>query len=167
MAKNYYYIDDSTVSGSLTMVQIANESSSFGIGATTNLELSGTNESVNISSTPLNGSANIDTSNGTFIYYTANATGNFTFNIRGNATTTLNSILPVGKCLTITILTTQGSSAYYTTSFSIDGVTVTPKWMNAIVPSSGYTNSINVYTYAIIKTADSTYTVVGSFNKAS
>ena len=122
-------------------------------------------ENVNVSSTALTGTINLGILSGTLFYYTADASANWTFNIRGNSSTTLNSILPIGKSVTITVLSTQGGTARYASGFTIDGSSVSPKWQGGTAPSSGFTNSINVYTYSIVKTADATFTVFGSLNK--
>jgi hypothetical protein len=122
-------------------------------------------ENVNVSSTALTGTINLDILSGTLFYYTADASGNWTFNIRGNSSTTLNSILPIGKSVTITVLSTQGSTARYASGFTIDGSSVSPKWQGGTAPSSGFTSSINVYTYSIVKTANATFTVFGSITK--
>ena len=122
-------------------------------------------ENVNVSSTALTGTINLDILSGTLFYYTADASANWTFNIRGNSSTSLNSILPIGKSVTITVLSTQGGTARYASGFTIDGASVSPKWQGGTAPSSGFTNSINVYTYSIVKTADATFAVFGSLNK--
>ena len=122
-------------------------------------------ENVNVSSTALTGTINLDLLSGTLFYYTADATNNWTFNIRGNSSTTLNSILPIGKSVTITVLSTQGGTARYASGFTIDGSSVSPKWQGGTAPSAGYTSSINIYTYVIVKTADATFTVFGSLTK--
>jgi len=124
-------------------------------------------ENINLSSTQLTGTINLDILTGSLFYYTANATGNWTFNIRANSSTSLNSILPIGKSATVTILSTQGASPNYANGFTIDGSPVTPKWINGTAPSSGYALSINTYTYVILKTADATFTVIGSLSKFS
>jgi cytoskeletal protein CcmA (bactofilin family) len=103
---------------------------------------------------------NIDVLSSPVTYYTANATTNFTANVRGNATTPLNNAMSVGKTLTVTILVPQ-SSAFYINSFVIDSVSVTPVWQGTTV-SSGSANSIDIYTYTIIKTATSTFKVFAS-----
>ena len=95
-------------------------------------------------------------------YYTSNATVNFTLNIRGNATTTLNASMATGQAMTLALLITNGGTAYYPNLVQIDSTTVTPKWQNAITPTSGFTNSVNVYVFTIVKTASATYTVLGS-----
>jgi len=95
-------------------------------------------------------------------YYTNTSTVNFILNIRGNATTTLNSSMAIGQAMTLALLITNVATAAYPTLVYIDGTPVTVKWQNAITPSSGYTSSVNVYVFTIIKTASATYTVLGS-----
>jgi len=94
--------------------------------------------------------------------YTTNATANFTLNIRGNSTTTLNSMLAIGQSATLTLLVTTGTSAYYPTAYQIDGSAITPKWAGGTAPTSGDASSIDVYTLTILKTASATYTVLAS-----
>lgn len=124
-------------------------------------------ENVNVSSTALTGTIDLDILSGTLFYYTANATDNWTFNVRGNSSTSLNTILPIGKSVTVTILSTQGSSAKYASTFKVDGTTISPKWQGGTAPTSGFASSINIYTYTIVKTADATFTVFASQTKFS
>jgi hypothetical protein len=101
---------------------------------------------------------------GAVVYYTSNSAGSWTLNVRGNGSTTLNNSLSTGDSITIAVLATQGSTAYYQSAMQIDGVSVTPKWVGA-APSAGNANAIDVYTFTIIKTASDTYTVLGSRTK--
>ena len=94
--------------------------------------------------------------------YTTNATANFTLNIRGNSTTSLNSMLAIGQSATLTLLVSTGTTAYYPTAYQIDGTSVTPKWAGGTAPTSGDASSIDVYTLTILKTASATYTVLAS-----
>jgi hypothetical protein len=98
-------------------------------------------------------------------YYTSNANTNFTFNIRGNSTTTLNASMTTGQALTLALLVTNGSTAYYPSTIQVDGTTVTPKWQNGASITGGYTNSTDVYVFTVIKTASATYTVLGTQTK--
>ena len=143
----------------------------IGIANTVTLESTGIVqqlfENINVSSTALTGTINLDILSGTLFYYTTDATDNWTFNVRANSSTSLNAILPVGKSVTVTILTTQGSSAKYASTFKVDGSTISPKWQGGTTPSSGYASSVNIYTYTIIKTADATFTVIASQTKFS
>ena len=82
----------------------------------------------------------IDIEKGSLHYYTAQATGNFTFNIKNVAN------MPIEKSIVITVLVNMGSSAYVmsnptTTGFKIDGSNVVVKWINSIPPPSGVTNA--------------------------
>jgi len=60
------------------------------------------------------------------------------------------------------MLSTQGATAYYNSAVTIDGTSVTPKWQGGTAPTTGNVSGIDIYTYAIIKTASATYTVLAS-----
>jgi hypothetical protein len=83
-------------------------------------------------------------------------------NFRGSATASLNTIMSVGQTVSVTFLSTQGATAYYNSAVTIDGAAVTPKWQGGITPTVGNVNGIDAYTYAIIKTASATFTVLAS-----
>jgi len=102
---------------------------------------------------------NIDSS--TVLYWTSNAITNMTANIRGNAITPLNSILGVGQSATIAIIIPQ-ATAYYITSVAIDNTLTPVVWQSAQTVTSGNANSIDIYSYTIIKTAASTFKVFAS-----
>jgi hypothetical protein len=70
--------------------------------------------------------------------------------------------MSIGQALTIVFINTTTATAYYQTAFQIDGSSVTPEWQGGTAPSSGNANSIDIYTFTIIKTANATYTVLGS-----
>jgi hypothetical protein len=114
------------------------------------------------SATAATGTINYDVLTQTVLYYTTNASSNWSVNIRGNSTTTLNSVLSTGQCLSVVFMVTQGSTAQYATALQIDGTTVTPKWQGGIAPSFGNPSGVDVYNYSIIKTASNTYTVFAS-----
>jgi hypothetical protein len=59
-------------------------------------------------------------------------------------------------------MVTQGATAYYNSAVTIDGTSVTPKWQGGVAPSSGTVNAVDIYTYAIVKTASATYSVFAS-----
>ena len=94
-------------------------------------------------------------------YLTANQTANRTINFRGDTSTSLDSIMRVGDSVTIAILATQGSTAYYFNTVQVDTATVTPKWQGG-APTGGNASSTDVYTFTIIKTAAATFTVLAS-----
>lgn len=98
-------------------------------------------------------------------YYTSNATTNFTLNIRGNSTTSLDSTMTTGQVATMVLLVTNGSTAYYPNVLQIDGTTVTPKTINGIAITAGNANSVDIYTVTIVKTASATFTTFVSQSK--
>ncbi len=119
-------------------------------------------EKVTISATAATGTINYDLSTQSILYYTSNASANWTVNIRGNSSTTLNSMMSTGQSVTMTFLVTQGSTAYYNSAVTIDGSSVTPKWFGGSAPSAGNANGIDVYTYTVIKTGSAAYVVIAS-----
>jgi hypothetical protein len=125
-----------------------------------NVFLTGVREFVTISATAASSTVAFDYSTQSVLYYTSNASANWTINIRGNSGTTLNSIMSVGDAITIAFIVPQGSTAYYNTAVTIDGTTtgVTTTWVGG-APTKGNASGQDHYTYTIIKTASATYTV--------
>ena len=123
-------------------------------------------ESVTVSATAATGTINYDLlTNGAVTYYTTNSSGNWTLNVRGNSSTTLNSVMSIGQSLTIAFLVTNGSTAYYQSAFQIDGSAITPKWQNGTAITAGNASSIDIYSITIVKTANATFTAFVSQSK--
>jgi hypothetical protein len=126
-------------------------------------------ESVSVSATAATGTVNVDSKTNTVFYYTTNASANWTFNFRGDGTTSLNTYLTTGKSVTVAFMVTQGATAYYPTAFTVDstasgvgGYVYSVKWLGAAAPSGGNASSIDSYTFTIIKTADKAFTIIAS-----
>ena len=119
-------------------------------------------ESTTVSATAATGTINYDVGTQSILYYTTNASANWTINFRASSTATLNSLMSTGQTITVTFLATQGATGYYNSAVTIDGVAVTPKWQSGIAPNAGNINSIDSYTYAIIKTGSAAFTVIAS-----
>jgi hypothetical protein len=100
------------------------------------------------------------------LYYTTNASANWTLNLRGSSGTSLNTLMAVGESVSVVFMVTQGGTAYYNNVIQIDGTTITPKYQNGTAWTAGNINSIDVYSYTIIKTAATpTYVVLASQTK--
>ncbi len=119
-------------------------------------------EKITVSATAATGTISINVLDNQILYYTTNASGNFTINVRGNASTTLDSLLQTGEVITVTFLNTNGATAYYNTAVQVDGVSVTPNWQGGTAPTSGNSSSIDSYSYTIIKTAATTFKVLAA-----
>jgi hypothetical protein len=123
-------------------------------------------ETTTVSATAATGTIAYYTSSQSVLYYTSNASANWTLNIRHSAGTTLNTAMAVGQTITVTHMVTNGTTAFYNNVVQVDGTTsgVTTKWQGS-APTSGNANSIDAYTYVIIKTASATFTVLASQTK--
>jgi hypothetical protein len=135
------------------------------IALATNGTLTSPKETVEVVAAGSTGTINVDTLTASVEYYTGAATANWTLNVRGNGSTTLNSTMAVGEQISIVYLNTNTATAYIPSGFTIDGSAVTPKWLGGSAPATGTVNGIDAYVYTIIKTASATYTVLASQNK--
>ena len=92
-----------------------------------------------------------------------NAGGSFVINIRGDASTTFNSLIGIGKVTTMTIYSANNSTSNYMTAFQIDGSAQTIKYSGGTAPSAATGSGVDLYSLTILKTAANTYSVFGSF----
>jgi hypothetical protein len=119
-------------------------------------------ETVTISATAATGTIAYDVTTQSVLYYTSNASANWTVNFRGSAGTSLNTLLSNGQCITVVFLVTQGATAYYNNAVQVDGSAVTPKYQGGTAWTAGNVSSIDAYTYTIIKTGSAAFTVLAS-----
>jgi len=108
---------------------------------------------------------NFYVNSGAVQYYTTNAANNWTVNFAFSSGTSLNTAMATGDSISVTLLSTQGATAYYNSAVTIDGTSVTPKWQGGTAPTSGNASSIDSYTYVIVKTGSAAYTVLASQTK--
>ncbi|MEI6281518.1 MAG: hypothetical protein WCP82_02195, partial [Alphaproteobacteria bacterium] len=120
-------------------------------------------EKVTTSATAATGTIDYDVTTQSVLYYTSNASANWTVNLRASSGTSLDTAMSTGESVTAAFLVTQGSTAYYNNVVQVDGATVgvTTKWQSA-VPAAGNVSGIDVYTYTVIKTGSATFTVLAS-----
>jgi hypothetical protein len=128
----------------------------------TNPLLSSPEESINIIGSAPAATQTVDFVTSGVHYFTSNATSNATLNFRGDGSTTLNSMMATGGSITISVLITNGSTAYYASAYQVDGNAVTPKWSGGTAPTAGNASSVDLYSFNIVKTADATFTVFAS-----
>ena len=94
--------------------------------------------------------------------FTSDSAANWTLNIRGDGSTSLDSIMDTGESITIAHIVKNGSTPYYNSAVQIDGSGVTPEWQGGAAPSAGNASSLDVYTYTVIKTGSATFTVLAA-----
>jgi hypothetical protein len=120
-------------------------------------------ERTTVSATAATGTINFDAVTQGVLYYTSNATANWTLNVRGSSGATLNSILATGDAITVAFLVTNGSTAYRHTALTIDGSAQTVLWSGGIAPAAGNASGVDAYSFTIVKIAGTpTYTVFGA-----
>jgi len=122
-------------------------------------------EKITISATNATGTINYDTGTQSVVYYTAAATGDWTINFRDSSGATLNSKMATGEVITVVHLVTLTGAEYRNTVVQVDGSTKTPEWQGGAAPTEGNINSIDSYTYTIIKTGDAAFTVLAALSQ--
>jgi hypothetical protein len=122
-------------------------------------------EKVTVSATAATGTIAYYATTQSVLYYTSNASANWTINLTGASTpVTLDTLMATGESITLVHLVTNGSTAYYNNVIQVDGTTsgVTTKWLDGLTPTSGSTSAIDAYTYTVVKTASATFTIFAS-----
>ena len=117
-------------------------------------------EKVTVSATAATGTINYDVTTQSVLYYTSDASANWTVNFRASSGTSLDTAMSTGEVITVVFLVQQGSTAYYNNVVQIDGSTVTPVYDGQVAWSAGNANALDAYTYTIIKTGSATFKVL-------
>lgn len=120
-------------------------------------------EVATVSATAATGTINYDITTQSVLFYTSNASANWTVNFRASSGTSLNTALATGQSVTVAFLVTQGATAFFNNSVQVDGTTsgVTTRWLGG-APTAGNASGIDSYRYLIIKTGSATFTVLAS-----
>jgi hypothetical protein len=121
-------------------------------------------ETVNVVAAAPSSTTNYYVQSGSVQYYTSNAANNWTLNVAFSSGTSMNTALAIGQSVTFVLVTTQSTTAYYNSAVTIDGTSVTPKWIGG-APTAGNASGLDVYRYAVVKTASATYTVLASLTQ--
>jgi hypothetical protein len=121
-------------------------------------------EVATVSATAATGTIAYDITTQSVLYYTSDASGNWTVNFRASSGTSLNTALATGQSVTVAFLVTQGATAYFNSAVQVDGTTsgVTTRWQGGTAPTSGNASSVDIYSYTILKTANATFSVFAS-----
>tara|TARA_R100001082_G_scaffold111140_1_gene93631 strand:- start:791 stop:1678 length:888 start_codon:yes stop_codon:yes gene_type:complete len=128
-------------------------------------------EAVTVTAGKLSDNQNLDIANGNVFLFTTAESTTSTPNLRYNSSTTLDSKMAVGDCLSVTIITTANASAF-SAQLKIDGADVTENWTGGSAPSAGGSSGKDIHAYTIIKTGTSgtlanDYTVIANHTKTS
>jgi hypothetical protein len=157
-------------SNTLTDVASLNTAQTFtatktfsGTSSATAIVLNDAAEVATVSATAATGTIAYDITTQSVLYYTSNASANWTVNFRGSSGTSLNTLMSTGQSMTVAFLVTNGATAYYNNVVQVDGTAtgVTTRWLGG-APTAGNASGIDSYRYLIIKTGSATFTVLAS-----
>jgi hypothetical protein len=95
---------------------------------------------------------------------TVAASASFVINLRGDGSTTFNSLMNVGQTTVLTVYSVSSNTSYYLTDFQIDGSSINEKWNGAAAPAAATGSGTDAYTFNIMKTADATFSVYANFS---
>jgi hypothetical protein len=93
---------------------------------------------------------NIDTNTQGVVLSTATATANFTINLRGDGSNSLDASMDNGESVTIAYINKNNNVTYYNTTVKVDGSVVTPVWQGGAAPAGGNVTSNDVYTLFLV-----------------
>ena len=101
-------------------------------------------------------------------YFDTDSAGNWTWNARGDGSTTFNSTLGDNESLTFTNICDHGGTAHYMSGFQIDGSDVYSSihWAGGSAPeqADAKANGTSVYTFTIIKRSSGNYKILANFS---
>ena len=116
----------------------------------------------------IQGTMSIDLKNNALQYYDTDSVGNWTFNARGDGSTTFNNTVQDNESLTFTCIIDHGGTAHYMSGFQIDASDVYSSihWSGGTAPaqSDAKANGTSVYTFTIIKRSSGNYKILGNFS---
>ena len=156
-----------SVGGTLTYEDVTNIDSVGIVTAQSGAHFDGgaLREKINIVSGKLSANLDINLDNGMVHYFTTTEDAQSEPNIKSSAG--INTAMAVGDTSSVTIITTAAAAGYGTT-IKIDGAeTGAVNWVGGSAPSTGGSSGLDIYSYQIIKTADSTFTVIGNLTNAA
>jgi hypothetical protein len=128
-------------------------------------------ETINVVTSSVQGNYNVHVSNSTVYNFTANTTGNLTFNLvanvalPGSTTGRVNDLISIGQSVSVALMVKQGTTRYRANLY-IDGVLQTAYWAGNTQPlfqvSPAGQGIIDVYNFSVIKIGTNAYDVFAS-----
>ena len=109
-----------------------------------------------------NATSNLDIKTSTVYLFTTNSGASWTHNIRGDGSTSLNSVMDIGQSIVVAVMSKQNNTSYYTANITIDGAAQTEYFTGGPPGSGQSTTGYDGYFWTIIKTADAAFTVLAT-----
>jgi len=151
------------VTGSSSTIGPSVVTGSFGVSGSSEFlgftTLQGIFEKANVIATAPPSLTNYNVLDQVVLYYTSNTNTNWTINVRGDVTQTLDSLMEIGQSCTIVMIVNNGVTPYYNTAVTVDGNPVTTRWQGGTAPGGGNATATDIYSYAIVKTGNAQFAV--------
>ncbi len=119
-------------------------------------------QNVSIISGAANATSNLDIKTASTFLFTTNSGSTWTHNIRGDGSTTLNTMMDIGQSIVVAVISKQNNTNYYSANITIDGAAQTEYFTGGAPSSGGSTSGYDGYFWTIIKTANATFTVLAT-----
>lgn len=110
-------------------------------------------ESANVTASAVTANITLVAKDSGICYFTSNASANTTVNLTGV------SALGTGAATTYTLLMTNGSPAYKVNTVQVEGAASNVRWSGGAAPTSGNAANVDIYSFTVIKTGASAYSV--------
>lgn len=122
-----------------------------------------------ITGTAANGTLSITTTTSCNVYTNLDSTANWQI-VLGASGYNISDRMAIGDTFTVTHASNQGATGYRMSGFIlIDGLYVINnndiKWQGGTAPTTGNTNTTDVYVFTILKTGSSSFEIFGSLTK--
>jgi hypothetical protein len=122
-------------------------------------------EKVTVGTSP-SATTNIDVLTSAVNYYTTSYSTGVTLEIRPSSSSAdLNTLMSNNQSLTVVFIMKSGHVNGKVSALKINDTSQTIKWFGGVAPSGSAGDALDAYTFTIIKTDASTYTVLGSQSK--
>tara|TARA_R100000030_G_scaffold98481_1_gene88478 strand:- start:132 stop:959 length:828 start_codon:yes stop_codon:yes gene_type:complete len=115
-------------------------------------------QTVSVVAGAANATSNLDIKTASAFLFTSNSGDTWTHNIRGDGSTTLDSMMSVGQIMTVKVVSAQNDATHYSANITIDGAAQTELWVNSSAPTGGKASGYDTYTWTILKTGSATFT---------
>lgn len=99
-----------------------------------------------------------------FSTYSPSQNWTYAISLRNDSSLTFNQAMNNGDIITIEHIVQQGPSAYIPVIVTLDGTSNNVFWKGGVSPT-GHSNSIDVFTYQIIKIASDTFKILAECNQ--
>lgn len=113
-------------------------------------------ESANVTASAVTANITLVAKDSGICYFTSNATANTTVNLTGVLA------LGTGSATTYTLLMTNGATAYKVNTVQVEGAAANVRWSGGAVPTAGNAANVDIYSFTVIKTGTSAYSVFAS-----